>query len=174
MLRPRLVEQTVSILSMCLDMICTIFHGLWYLVPLKNPIIHTSVAILHLTCHLVLTLFVPLAPCHLPTLPSRLCRGGPFQRCGNEIDKRHYSWVNKKWKENKRNEPELSWPRLVEPILAIWAVSFGIFSLSALTRVTDGKYSVLFAALSVASSEGLGAVLLSSYDWKNCQKTPKK
>ena len=43
-------------------------------------------------------------------------------------------------------------------------LSFGIFSLSALTRVTDGKYSVLFAALSVASAEGLGAVLLSNYD----------
>jgi hypothetical protein len=45
---------------MCLYMICTIFHGLWYLVPLKNPLIHTSVAILHLTCYLVLALFGPL------------------------------------------------------------------------------------------------------------------
>ena len=67
-----MVEQTVSILFMCLDTICTIFHGLWFPVPLENPIFHTSVAILHhdLTCHLVLALLVHLAP-HLETLLRR-------------------------------------------------------------------------------------------------------
>jgi hypothetical protein len=171
--RPRLVEQTVSILFMCLDMICTIFHGLWYLVPLKSPISHTFVALLHLTCHLVLALFGPLAP-HLQTLPSWLCRGGPFQRCWNKIDKKNYSWVNKKQRENKRNEPELLRPSFVRQVLLFLSKSFFIllgFLLGLNCRV---PYSVQFAWLSAASAEGLGAVLLSSYDWKNCQKTPKK